>query len=146
MEILQQLGANETAFIQFILFVVSITFLTVVIFNPFFKAYDQRLKQTKGADQVASETQDEAKKLEQIYQSRAREINDKLNAVFSTLKHEANDSASKILNDAKTAIATTTDKARTEIDAQKKNAQQNSQAIAEEVSNEISKKLTGVAL
>lgn len=146
MEILQQLGANETAFIQFILFVVTITFLTTVVFNPFFKAYDQRLKQTKGADQVASETQDEAKKIEQIYQSRAREINDKLSAVFNSSKSEASESVTKILNDAKSTVAAETEKARVAIDLQKHNAEQNSQAIAEEVSSEISKKLTGATL
>ncbi len=146
MEILQQLGANETAFIQFFLFVVTITFLTTVVFNPFFKAYDQRLKQTKGADQVASETQEEAKKIEQVYQSRAREINDKLTSVFSLSKNEATESANRILNEAKATVSAATAKARTEIDAQKLTAQQNSQAIAEDVSSEISKKLTGAAL
>lgn len=146
MEILQQLGANETAFIQFILFVVTITFLTVVVYNPFFKAYDQRLKQTKGADQVAADTQDEAKKLELIFQARAREINDKIRNVFDTSKKEASESAAKILGEAKAVVTTTTEKARGEIESQKQNAQQNAQAIAEEVSAEISKKLTGAAL
>ncbi len=146
MEILQQLGANETAFIQFILFVITISFLTTYVFNPFFKAYDQRLKLTKGADQVATETQDEAKKLEMIYQSRAREINDKIKAVFDSSKSEATNSAAKILNDAKVNVATATEQARQNIDAQKRQAQQNSQAIAEEVSTEISKKITGATL
>ncbi|MBC7742737.1 MAG: hypothetical protein H7061_11095 [Bdellovibrionaceae bacterium] len=146
MEILQQLGANETAFIQFVLFIITISFLTVVVFNPFFKAYDQRLKQTKGADQVASETQEEAKKLGQIFQARAREINDKVRNIFETSKSEANESATKILSQAKEIVAGATATARTEIDSQKRNAQQNITAIAEDVSNEISKKITGAAL
>ncbi len=146
MEILLQLGANGTAFIQFFLFVITISFLTIVIYNPFFKANDQRIKQTKGADQVASETQDEAKKLELIFQARAREINDKIRTVFDSSRNEANESATKILTEAKQVVTLATEKARAEIDKQKQNAQLNSQAIAEEVSNEISKKLTGAAL
>ena len=44
MEILLQLGANKTAFIQFVLFVLSIGFLTIYVYGPYFKAYDERLK------------------------------------------------------------------------------------------------------
>jgi F0F1-type ATP synthase membrane subunit b/b' len=146
MEILLQLGANETAFIQFFLFVITISFLTVVIYNPFFKANDQRLAQTKGADQVAAETQDEAKKLELIFQARAREINDKVRSVFEISKNEATESANKILNESKQVAAAATEKAMANIENQKQSARQNSQAIAEEVSAEISKKLMGASL
>ena len=97
MEILSQLGANGTAFIQFFIFIVVISFLTIVVYTPFFKAYDQRHKLTKGADQVAFETQDEAKKLTQIYAARAREINEKLNNIFNTSKTDSLKSTAIIL-------------------------------------------------
>lgn len=146
MEILLQLGANQTAFIQFVLFIVAISFLTVVVYNPFFKAYDERLKLTKGADQVANETQDEAKKLEQIYQVRAREINGKIQNIFDSSRKQASESSATILNQAKEAATQSTEKSRADIASQKQKAEQLAQSISEEVAGEITKKLTGAAL
>jgi F0F1-type ATP synthase membrane subunit b/b' len=143
MEILLQLGANQTVFIQFALFVISISFLTIFVYGPFYKAYDQRLQQTKGADQVAYEAQEEAKKLESIFQVRAREINQKIQSVFEASKSQANDSAGLILNQAKAKVAETTESARKDIGAQKANAEKELQIISQEVSTELSKKLTG---
>jgi F0F1-type ATP synthase membrane subunit b/b' len=143
MEILLQLGANETAFIQFILFIVSISFITVFIFNPYFKAYDERHKLTKGAELVASEAQDEAKKLSQIYQLKAREVNDKIKAVFESSRVAAVKSGSIIIDGAKAAVARTTADATAQIQSQKQNAEQQVKAISADVSDEITKKLMG---
>lgn len=143
MEILLQLGANGTAFIQFLLFIVAISFLTIVVFKPFFKAYDQRHKLTKGADQVANETQQEAKKLSQIYAARAREINEKINKIFSTSKAESLQSTTIILNAAKTSVEQSTDGARKEIQAKKLGAEQQSKTVSQEVSDAIVQKMTG---
>lgn len=144
MQILLQLGANETVFVQFIIFIVAISFLTIFVYGPFFKAYDQRLKQTKGADQVAYETQEEAKKLESIYQVRAREINQKIKDVFDASRKQAGEAAATILNQAKTVIADQADKASQNIQAQKQNAQKDIQLVSQEVAQEISKKISGV--
>jgi F0F1-type ATP synthase membrane subunit b/b' len=143
MEILLQLGANQTVFIQFALFIISISFLTIFVYGPFYKAYDQRLQQTKGADQVAYETQEEAKKLESIFQARAREINQKIQGVFETSKNQASASANIILNDAKAKVVEVTESARKDIGAQKANAEKDVQKISTDVAAEISKKLTG---
>jgi F0F1-type ATP synthase membrane subunit b/b' len=143
LKILLQLGANETMFIQFGIFVVTISFLTVFVFGPFFKAYDQRLQQTKGADQVANETQDEAKKLEAIYKTKAREINDKIKSIFDDSKTVAATQVGEIVGAGKASVASTTDSARAKINAQKSNAEKEIAQISQDVANEISKKLTG---
>ncbi len=143
MEILSQLGANQTAFIQFIIFLVSISFLTIFVYGPYFRAYDQRLHQTKGSDQVAQETQDEAKKIEAIFQVRAREINQKIQNTFELSKNKAGESVNLILNEAKTSATKSIDIARKDIEAQKTNAEKDILNISQEVAVEISKKLTG---
>lgn len=143
MEILLQLGANETAFIQFALFIVSISFLTIFVYGPFFKAYDQRLKLTKGADQVAYETQDEVKKLESIYKSKAREINEKIKNIFDASKKEASESAQTIINGAKAQSTQAVDQARVAIEKQKKAAQADSAQMVQEIATQIVQKLTG---
>ncbi|MBC7464905.1 MAG: ATP synthase F0 subunit B [Bdellovibrio sp.] len=143
MEILLQLGANETAFIQFVLFIIAITFLTTVIFGPYFKAYDQRHKLTKGAEQVANDAQDEAKKLVQIYQLKAREINDKIKTIFEGSRQEAIVSTSVLIDTAKTQVAKTTETALSQIQTQKQNAGQQVKTISLDVSEAITKKLMG---
>ncbi len=146
MEILLQLGANKTAFIQFFLFIVTISFLTVVIYGPFFKAYDQRLKLTKGADQVATEAQDEAKRIEQIYQVRAREINEKIKNIFEASKKQAVESGAILLTQTKESITASAEKSRADIATQKNNAEKMAQTISNEIAAEITKKLTGTSL
>ncbi len=146
MEILLQLGANETAFIQFVLFIITISFLTIVIYGPFYKAYDLRLKLTKGAEQVASETQDEAKKIDQIYQVRAREINEKIKNIFDSSRKQASDSAGIVLTKAKESVAISTDQARAQILLQRQGAEAAAKNISDEVASEITKKLIGAAL
>lgn len=143
MAILLQLGANQTAFIQFIIFIISISFLTVFVFGPYFKAYDQRLQQTKGADQVATETQDEAKKLESIFKGKAREINEKIKNIFDASRAQASVAATGILGEAKTNAMGLTEKARIEIGNQKSTAEKEIQNISQTLAAEISKKLNG---
>lgn len=142
-EILLQLGANETAFIQFFIFIVAISFLTFFVYGPYFKACDQRLKQTKGADQVATETQEEAKKIESIFQVRAREINEKIKNIFDASRAEAVTTATNVINQSKLSAAGLTEKALKEIGAEKTNAEKDIQNISQSVAAEISKKLTG---
>jgi F0F1-type ATP synthase membrane subunit b/b' len=143
LKILLQLGANQTVYIQFVIFVVTISFLTVFVFAPYFKAYDQRMQQTKGADQVAFETQDEAKKLEAIYKTKAREINEKIKNIFDESKAQASVEASKISNESKSQIAESTEAARLKILNQKQGAEKEITNISQDVANEIAKKLTG---
>ena len=143
MEILSQLGANQTAFIQFLIFIIAISFLTTIVYKPYFKAYDQRHKLTKGAEEVANETQDEAKKLSQVYTSRAREINEKISAIFNQSKTESQKSAGIVLESAKASVATTTEAARNDILSQKQNAEHQIKTVIQDVSDSIVQKMIG---
>lgn len=143
MAILLQLGANQTAFIQFFIFIISISFLTIFVYGPYFKALDQRQQQTKGAEQVATETQDEAKKLESIFKSKAREINEKIKSIFDSSRAQASSAAAGILSEAKSTATDLTEKARKDINSQKETAQKDIQIISQSIAAEISKKITG---
>ena len=118
-----QLGANKTAFIQFFLFIVSISFLTIYVYGPYFKAYDARLNRTKGVDTVAKEAADEAKNLALIFQSKARENNEKIKSIFDLKRNDALKNAGQILADAKLVAEKNTQVARKEIETQKLDAQ-----------------------
>ena len=143
MEILLQLGANKTAFIQFVLFVVSIGFLTLYVYGPYFKAYDERLKRTKGADTVAKEAADEAKNLALIFQTKARETNEKIKSVFDHKKNEAGLLSAEILSAAKTTAEKNIAAARVDIENQKTKAQVDVQSLASEISAQLKQKFEG---
>ena len=143
MEILLQLGANKTAFIQFVLFVLSIGFLTIYVYGPYFKAYDERLKGTKGADTVTKEAADEAKNLALIFQTKARETNAKIKNVFDLKKSEAGKLSAEILLEAKSTAEKNTAAARADIENQKSKAQADIQALATEISAQLKQKFEG---
>jgi F0F1-type ATP synthase membrane subunit b/b' len=140
MEILLQLGANETAFIQFLIFVLSISFLTIYVYGPYFKANDERNKRTKGADIVAKEAADEAKNLALIYQTKARENNEKIKTVFENKKAEAAKITTELLAEAKILTEKNTQAARTDIENQKAKAQTEIQNLAAEISLQLKQK------
>ncbi len=143
MEILLQLGANETAYIQFFLFIISISFLTIYVYGPYFKANDERLKRTKGADTVAKEAADEAKSLALIFQSKARENNDKIKAIFDIKKSEAAKKSGDVLAEAKVIAEKNTSVARADIEVQKNNAQSDVQTLVAEISMQLKQKFEG---
>lgn len=143
LKILLQLGANETAFIQFGIFIISISFLTIFVYGPFFKAYDQRMQQTKGSDQVAYETQDEAKKLTLIYQNKAREINEKIKNIFEDYRKQGSEKTNNLVAASKSEVVAQTEKARVAVEAQKQSAQKDIANISNDIASEITKKLTG---
>lgn len=119
-QILIQLGFNSTAYIQFVIFIAAITFLTTVVYNPFFKAADKRFQKTKGADAVAKDTAAEAKNLATVYQTKARDINSKIRDLFDTEKNKALKTSAEILSQAKIQADVATTKARKTIDDQLK--------------------------
>ncbi len=143
MEILLQLGANSTAFVQFGLFVIAITFLTVVVFNPYFKAYDERMKKTKGADAVAKEAGEEAKNLSLIYQTKAREINNTIKTIFDNKRSDAGKVSNDLLAQAKIEAEKSIVEARAQIEKQKATAQTQIKQISQEISEQLKQKFEG---
>lgn len=141
MEILQQLGANQSAILQFFIFAISIAFLTIVVFNPYFKAYDQRLQKTKGAESVAKETIEETKNLNLIFQSKAREVNDKIKSIYSTENEEAKKTTEVLIKDAKNISAQTLEKSRKEISEQISQSANQVKTISQDIAQQLTQKL-----
>lgn len=143
MEILAQLGANGTAFIQFAVFIVSIFVLTKFIFNPFFLAYDERQKRTKGAEAVAKDSEDEAKNIAAVYQLKARQINDRIKSIFETQKQLGLKQAGEIVAQSKSETERMIGAARADIEKQKASAQTQVQQISAEISSQLKQKFEG---
>lgn len=143
MEILLQLGANKTAFIQFFVFAISITILTVFVFGPYFKANDQRLQNTEGAEDIAKNTVEESKKLNLIYQTKARTINEQIKSIFDAEKNSALKTSEELIKSAKEESEASLNKARNDIENNKNQAKQQVTALSEEIADQLFKKFEG---
>jgi F0F1-type ATP synthase membrane subunit b/b' len=140
MEILQQLGANSTAIIQFFIFALSIAFLTVFVFNPYFKAYDQRLLKTKGAENVAKDTIEETKNLNLIFQSKAREVNDKIKSIYDVEKNAAQKTTEDLIKAAKADSELIVKNSRTEISSQVAQSKSQVESLSKEIAQQLTQK------
>jgi F0F1-type ATP synthase membrane subunit b/b' len=141
MEILHQLGANETAFIQFFIFAITIAILTIFIFGPYFKAFDLRQQKTKGAESVSKETIEEAKNLNLVFQSHAREQNDKIKKIFETQKAESEIVTEDILKSAKQSSEQTLLLARTNLNKEVSAAKNQLEDLSKEIATQLTQKL-----
>lgn len=143
LQILAQLGANKTAFIQFAIFAVTIGFLTLVVFKPYFKAFEQRQEKTKGAENVAKEAVDEARMLESIYQQKAREINDKIKGIYDQKRTEGQKIAEGHISNAKKESEEILKQTRAALEKETTAARGQITNLTGELVSELSKKFEG---
>lgn len=139
-QILVQLHANYTVYIQLVIFIVAISFLTVVVYNPYFKAADKRFQKTKGADAVAKDAAAEAKNLQLVYQTKAREVNNKIRDIYDAEKNKALKKSADILAQAKIQADEAATKARKNIDDQMKAADQEIAKISQDIAQTLTTK------
>ncbi|MCM2352728.1 MAG: hypothetical protein NDI63_03855 [Pseudobdellovibrio sp.] len=139
-QILVQLHANYTVYFQLVIFIVAISFLTVVVYNPYFKAADKRFQKTKGADAVAKDAAAEAKNLQLVYQTKAREVNNKIRDIYDAEKNKALKKSADILAQAKIQADEAATKARKNIDDQMKAADQEIAKISQDIAQTLTTK------
>ena len=140
MQILAQLHADYTAYFQLVIFIVAISFLTVFVYNPYFKAADKRFQKTKGADAVAKDAAAEAKNLQLVYQTKAREVNNKIRDIYDTEKNKALKKSAEILSQAKIQADEAATKARKNIDDQMKTAETEIAQISKDITQTLTTK------
>lgn len=143
MAILQQLGANYTAFYQFILFIVAISFLSSYVFNPYFLSYDKRLEKTKGGEELAQEFAKKTLEVNKEYETEARRINSKIKSIYDEQRAEAQLIAEKAVQEARK-------EAQQLVDGQRQSLADNIQRVSlelktqsAEIAKSIKEKLVG---
>lgn len=139
-QILVQLHANYTVYFQLVIFIVAISFLTIVVYNPYFKAADKRFQKTKGADAVAKDAAAEAKNLQLVYQTKAREVNNKIRDIYDAEKNKALKKSADILAQAKIQADEAATKARKNIDDQMKAADAEIAKISQDIAQTLTTK------
>ncbi|MCX7978384.1 MAG: hypothetical protein N2578_05215 [Bdellovibrionaceae bacterium] len=89
MELLQQLGIDETAIYQFFMFVSAVSFLSIFVFRPYYEAFEKRLSRTKGNEEITEELAKKSVDLHSEYENRVREVHSSIHAIYSKKKTEA---------------------------------------------------------
>ncbi len=101
MSLLQQLGINETVFIQFFLYIGIFSFLALYVFTPYAKAAAEREFRTKGTEELVVEYQRKSTELHSQYEAKVREIHHHVQEIYRQLKQEATVEYEKIIGQAR---------------------------------------------
>lgn len=115
MDILQSIGINSTAGIQFVIFVIAIFFLNKFVFTSYAHAAEERLKRTKGGEDLALEFQKKAIELQSVYELKAREINDQIKSIVDEAKGAANKQYESTVSAARDQATTLTNENRSKV-------------------------------
>lgn len=89
MEIIQQLGINGTALIQFGIFICAFFFLNLYLFTPYYKALEERENRTLGGEDLALEFQKKSTELQSEYQTKAKEVTKKIKDIYDAHRVDA---------------------------------------------------------
>src|SRR4051812_27285178 len=101
MDLLIQLGVNYTLGIQLVMFLVVFAVLKNLLFEPYFKAFNERKERTLGKTELAERFVAEARELEEKYSMRAQEANDRFREVFDKSRSEAMKEYDRLIGDAR---------------------------------------------
>jgi F-type H+-transporting ATPase subunit b len=89
MEIIHQLGINQTAFVQFAIFICLFFFLNLYVFTPYYKALSERESRTLGGEDLALEFQKKTTELHSEYQTKAKEVTKKIKSIYDAHRSDA---------------------------------------------------------
>ena len=105
MEIIQQLGINGTALIQFGIFICIFFFLNLYVFTPYYKAHEERENRTLGGEDLAQEFLKKSSDLQNEYQAKAKEVTKRIKDVYDAHRAEASKEQESLLNKARSEAA-----------------------------------------
>lgn len=101
MDILAQLGINITAVYQFVLFTITMIFLSKFVFTPYAHALEERENRTKGGEDLALEFHNKAAQLQSEYETKLVSLNKEMKEIIDASKAEANKSFELVVSDAR---------------------------------------------
>jgi F-type H+-transporting ATPase subunit b len=89
MEIIHQLGINQTAIVQFAIFICMFFVLSLYLFTPYYKALEERENRTLGGEDLALEFQKKSTELHSEYQMKAKEVTKKIKDIYDAHRGDA---------------------------------------------------------
>jgi F-type H+-transporting ATPase subunit b len=115
MEMLNSLGINSTAAIQFVIFLFTFYFLRTYVFSAYYQAYEKRQEKTKGGEELASEYSEKTAQLHAKYQEESRKIHNEISAIYQKNRGEAMSEYEKTISEARAEAQKLVESTRTSI-------------------------------
>ena len=143
MSLLISLGVNPTLVIQLGIFLIVFVVLKYYLFEPYFKAFNQRAESTVGQAELAERYVSETKNLEQQFAMKAQVANEQYRSVFDQTRAQAVKEYDKLVTDARAKSKIVVDGALQNIEQQMTAAQTQLMQEIPEVAKIINQKLLG---
>ena len=141
MAILDQLGLNQSFFVQLVVFTLAYLALSRFVFTPYAKALEQREARTTGDEGLALEIHKKTEELRTQYEAKARQISGSVKAIFDDYRNEANKEHEKILSQARGESNKLIEAARQKVSAEIGEAQTQIKADAPVIAQEMTRRL-----
>jgi F-type H+-transporting ATPase subunit b len=140
-EILQQLGVDQTVFVIFAIFFVVFLILERVYFKPFFKLFEMRHKRTVEDRQAAADMLAQAEQKLEEYQRRLNDARANARSEFETLIDEAKKEEAKILTAAREEAKKISQEASAEVLQQRDRLKKQLEGEIDQIAKGIADKL-----
>jgi F0F1-type ATP synthase membrane subunit b/b' len=143
MDLLIQLGVNETLGIQLGMFLVVFVFLKYLLFGPYYAAFNERKERTLGKTELAERFIAEAQELEEKFAVKAQEANDRYREVYDKSRTETMHEYDRVIADARGKAKGLVDESHQKIQKEMAAARTQLQAEVQSVAQLINNKLIG---
>ena len=142
-DILRQLGVNETLFFQLAIFIAVFSVLHALVFKPYFGAYEKRKGATQGNTNVAEKLVGQTRELEAKYQNKARELSTEIKAIYEKARLEGLVEQDKIIAEARESTQRILEKAHIHIQEEATLAREKLNRETPEIGAAIADRLLG---
>ena len=139
-EILRSLGIDSTVYFQFAIFFIAYFVMSNVVFKPYLKAYDERMRRTVGGQEEAESLLDQAKEKEEKYKKEAKKLNTEIKEIFNGANLKAKKEVEEILSEARKEADEQLEQARNDLDRSVDEARKEMKSHIPTISENIQKK------
>lgn len=114
-KVIASLGINQTLWVQLGIFLITYVLIKKIVFDPYFRAFEERQSKTVGSMGRAETLQAQTRELEAQYQKAARENSAGIKEIFDKSRSEAVLEQEKTLSAAREDSKDIVEKARARI-------------------------------
>ncbi len=141
MAVLDQLGLNQSFFIQFLIFSFAYLALSKIVFAPYVKALEIREEKTKGGEDLAFEFQKKSQDLRNRYEAKARQVSGEVKTIFDEYRQQASHEYERIITKARSESQSLIESARQKVAIEINAAQTQLKSEIPLVAQEMTRKL-----
>jgi F0F1-type ATP synthase membrane subunit b/b' len=144
MEILNQLGINNSVWIQFVLFVVSLFLLQKLVFEAFAEAAFAREEKTQGSQEKTEQTYKKIQELSEKYELEARALSQQIKAQFDQARQESQQKIDTLVSHSRQKANQVVEGTRLRVANELKTAREGAKAEVPELVATLTRKMLSV--